>query len=88
MKKAGMLKILNPVLLLLATVQVITVIVLKTAGSEFIGELHEITGYVIGAGVVLHLYLNWTWIRTNFFAAKIKTGKSSRVGSQTGSPVS
>jgi cytochrome b len=70
MKKPAMLKILNPILFVLIAWQVVTVILLKVMPSELIGELHEWNGYAIGVAVIFHLYLNWSWIKTNFLTKK------------------
>jgi hypothetical protein len=30
-------------------------------------QVHQAVGIVIAAGILLHLTLNWAWIRTNIF---------------------
>jgi hypothetical protein len=30
-------------------------------------ELHRLGGFLLAAGVLLHLILNWQWIRSNLF---------------------
>jgi len=66
MKKQTQLKVVNVVVALLFIVQ---------AGSgmahSFIPDqvfvIHGYTGFAFAIFVVLHLILNWTWIRSNLF---------------------
>ncbi len=73
MKKNKMLRILN---LLLA---IDLLIVITTAAlSDYIyptgyyRTLHALPGAIFAALLAVHIYLNWTWIRSNYF--KHKTG--------------
>jgi hypothetical protein len=76
MTKASALKIVNPVLAGVAVLQAATAI-LFTFFSEVIpyGQvrlIHLITGYVLFGIVALHIYLNWTWIKSTFFKKRSK----------------
>jgi hypothetical protein len=77
MTKAAALKIVNPILAGVALIQVVTA-VLFTFFSESIpyGQMrmiHLIIGYVLFGIIILHLYLNWTWIKSTFFKKRSKT---------------
>ncbi len=39
--------------------------------NETVGEIHEIFGMAFNFLAILHLFLNWQWIRSTFF----KSGK-------------
>jgi uncharacterized membrane protein YkvI len=74
MNQAKLLKIVNVLLFLSVLTQVTTVVIFKTiGGSEAIGELHEINGYVFIALIITHLVLNWNWIKSVLFKKKIKS---------------
>ncbi len=65
MNKQKLLKIINPLLFLLIILQAVNIILLKTDPPSFAYMIHEWNGYVIMALVVIHVYLNWSWIKTN-----------------------
>lgn len=65
MSRALFLKIVNALLVLSFIVQVVSVIVLEASPGEFVGELHEINGFTLIGLVVLHVILNFAWIRMN-----------------------
>ncbi len=60
MTRLQALKILNPILFLLIAIQIISGLLALVSY-----QVHQILGLVIAGGVLLHLTLNWTWIRTN-----------------------
>jgi len=55
------LKIINPLLLLLLLFQ-LTTAVLRDSIYGFFGRWHPIAGYALVALGVLHLLLNWRWV--------------------------
>ena len=61
MTRLQALKILNPALLVLLAFQIFSG--LNPLLIPY--WIHQDVGLVIGAGILLHLALNWTWIRTN-----------------------
>ena len=65
MSRALLLKIVNALLVLSFLVQVASVVVMEISPGEFIGELHEVNGYILIGLVVLHVILNFAWIKTN-----------------------
>lgn len=65
MSRALLLKIVNALLVLSFLVQVASVVVMEISPGAFIGELHEVNGYILIGLVVLHVILNFAWIKTN-----------------------
>ena len=66
MSRIQALKILNSILLILLVFQIISglnPLVVPYA-------VHQWVGITIAAGVVLHLILNWNWIRINILRRK------------------
>jgi heme/copper-type cytochrome/quinol oxidase subunit 4 len=61
MRKNAWLKVVNPLLLLAAVVQAITGLGMMLFGWEAVHELHETSGLVFVALVVVHVILNWRW---------------------------
>lgn len=68
MKKNTVLKILNPVLLVLIINQALTGIFRMKLSYETFVSLHESGGALLVCLVAAHLVLNSGWIKTNYFA--------------------
>jgi hypothetical protein len=66
MNKNAVLKILNPVLGALILNQALTGLLSHSLPREVFEVLHEGGGVLLFLGVVLHLALNWNWVRTSF----------------------
>jgi len=70
MNKITLLKITNPLLGLLVLNQVLTGLfaneLFKVSPNAF-GILHQGGGFVLAILVVLHLVLNWNWIKATYF---------------------
>lgn len=78
--KNNALKFINPVLALLLLLTVIGVTIYKFGpenlrGSEAMAQLHSVCGILFFLTGLIHLYFNWTWVRSNIFG--IKKHKSS-----------
>ena len=70
-KKAVILKIINPVLFLLVLIQGLTVLTAKLmTPPEWFWVIHEYNGYAIFAMAILRLILNWNWVKSVLFAKK------------------
>ena len=63
MKKPQILRILNLVMAALLIFQVASG--LLPAVVPYV--VHQTVGILLAAGVGLHLYLNWPWLRANYF---------------------
>lgn len=70
MNKSKMLKIINPIM---------TIIFLCLAGSglannfipyEIFHAVHGKLGFAFVVLVLIHIYLNWNWIKSQFFKKK------------------
>jgi hypothetical protein len=71
MKKVQLLKIVNPILAFIALAQFASAIALTLFGGmipyETIRKFHGLNGFLFFAVITVHIILNWTWIRSNFF---------------------
>ena len=67
MKRNTMLKILNPILGVLLVNQILTGIFHDTIPHEAFEFLHEGGGIALAVVAVLHVILNWNWVKANFF---------------------
>ncbi len=64
------LKILNPILLLLALLVLVGLLGYVFTEENFWRELHELGGILFLAGALLHLILNWGWVRASYLKRK------------------
>lgn len=71
MKRNTALKILNPVLLVFFINQVITVLFREHLSGEAFGMFHKIGGRILIGLIVLHIILNFNWIKANYFSVLI-----------------
>ena len=67
MKRTAALKVLNPMLGALAMSQVLTGILHDFLPRQIFGTVHKAGGLAFAAAAVLHLSLNWNWIKANYF---------------------
>jgi len=70
MNKQKILKWLNLALFALFAVQAVTGILAFTGlleNAEAAGEVHEYAGLAMVLIVLAHLWLNWGWVKLNFF---------------------
>jgi hypothetical protein len=64
--KQTVLKIINPLIGILFVIQAGTGIFHEAIPYDVFEKLHGISGYLLGAGVVSHVVLNWNWFKTIF----------------------
>ena len=73
MKKSSMLKAVNLLIAiafaLLAATSAISKIVPDKAPVFF--EIHELAGYVFFLLAIIHIALNWPWIKANFLKKRL-----------------
>lgn len=70
MNKNMFLKVLNPIMFISFLLQAFTAIVMvffEEAGTRSIHEIHEYNGMLLMVLVVMHLSLNWTWVKSVLF---------------------
>jgi len=74
--KARMMVILNPILFVSLLIQILTSLFmffnLFTSKSEIWFGLHQYNGLVFIFLALLHLMLNWSWVKANFFKKTAK----------------
>ncbi len=68
MKKTAMLKILNPILVLLIVNQAVTGALGPKLSPQTFVTLHEGGGALLIFLVFAHLILNFNWVKANYFA--------------------
>ena len=66
MKRMKVLKVLNPVIAILILNQAITGIFHKAIHYETYEWLHGGGGIVTLIAIILHVILNWNWVRSSF----------------------
>lgn len=67
MKRNTLLKVLNPVLALFFLNQILAGIFHGALSRRAFEILHERGGIVLTILVILHVTLNWNWVKANFF---------------------
>jgi hypothetical protein len=67
MTKAKALKLLNPILAILFLNQALSGIFHDSIPYEIFEKAHGAAGYFLAAVIVVHIFLNWTWIKNTFF---------------------
>ena len=66
MTRTSVLKIVNPILWVLLLNQVMTALLHDMLPHEAYEILHEGGGIVLAIVALLHVVLNWNWVKTNF----------------------
>jgi hypothetical protein len=67
MKRNTMLKILNPVLVILFINQVTSVLLLDELPPWAFQVFHKAAGGILLALIALHFILNFNWVKANYF---------------------
>lgn len=70
MSKNKALKIINAVLLLLVINQVVTGMLSRKLPHEVFEWGHKGAAFVLLILAVLHLIMNWNWVKANYFRKK------------------
>ena len=68
MKRNTMLKILNPILVVLFINQAITVLFLDELPPWAFQVFHKGAGGILLGLIALHFILNFNWVKANYFA--------------------
>ncbi|MFA5098515.1 MAG: hypothetical protein WC490_07865 [Candidatus Margulisiibacteriota bacterium] len=66
------LKYLNPVLFLLALIQIVSVALLISAPSFGVLGIHKLNGLLLLTVIAIHFSLNWPWIKATYLSGKKK----------------
>jgi hypothetical protein len=75
-QKVMLLKIVNPAVGIVFLVQALSGILHSVIPWEVFHAWHGPLGYALVALIFAHVYLNWTWINTNYFKKKNKIVKN------------
>lgn len=68
------LKILNPILFLTVIFTLLGLLGYKTTETDLWYKLHIISGTLFFLAAILHLILNWGWVKASYLKRK-KAGK-------------
>jgi hypothetical protein len=66
MKKKTAHKIINPIMFVLIINQAVTALLHQKLSPETFETLHEGSGFILASLVVVHLILNFNWIKLNY----------------------
>ncbi len=69
MKKFA-LKLLNPIIALLILNQALSALLSGLLSRDAFETIHETGGVLLLVGVVLHLLLNWNWVKATYLKKK------------------
>lgn len=72
MNKNAILKYLNPLLGILFLIQAGSGLILKLAPNNLAHEVHELFGPIFVIVVLLHLILNYSWVKATYLKKKKK----------------
>ena len=64
------LKVLNPIIALLILNQVFSALLHGALSRELFEKIHETGGFLLFFGVVIHLLLNWNWVKATYYKKK------------------
>jgi len=67
MKRNTALKILNPILVVLAVNQATTVLFREKLSAETFEFFHQGGGAILLGLIIVHFVLNFNWIKANYF---------------------
>lgn len=65
-------KIVNPIVAFIFIVQATTGIFHEAIPFDVFSKLHGWTGYLLVAGIITHVILNWSWFKTAFAKKRVK----------------
>jgi len=68
MKRNMLLKILNPLLLVLFINQAVTVLFREKISQDAFASFHKGGGAILLVLIAIHLILNFNWVKANYFA--------------------
>ena len=75
MNKRNLLKIVNVILAILILNQATTALLHDLLSRDAFEFLHEGGGVILFLAALVHVYLNWAWVKANILPGKKNTGK-------------
>ncbi|KPL15051.1 hypothetical protein AMJ74_02205 [candidate division WOR_3 bacterium SM1_77] len=73
--RVKLLRIVNPILFILMLIQAISGLGQRYAGQDFfilLRRIHLPNGILLVIFFIIHLYLNWGWVKMNFLKPRFK----------------
>jgi drug/metabolite transporter (DMT)-like permease len=67
MNRTNMLKYINPVIAILIVSQLLSALSKDILPDEVFEAWHKGGGILLLIGVLLHLFLNWGWVKSTYF---------------------
>jgi hypothetical protein len=67
MQRNNVLKVLNPVLGILALCQIATGVLHGVMPRDVFEAVHQWGGIAFAVTALFHVYLNWNWIKASYF---------------------
>jgi drug/metabolite transporter (DMT)-like permease len=67
MDRTNMLKYINPVIAILIVSQLLSALSNDILPDEVFEAWHKGGGILLLIGVLLHLFLNWGWVKSTYF---------------------
>ena len=67
MKKNTILKIINPIMGILLINQVLMALMHDILPHELFEVFHVGGGFILTVVAIVHIILNWNWVKSNFF---------------------
>ncbi len=67
MNRTNMLKYINPVIAILIVSQLLSALSKDILPDEVFEVWHKGGGILLLIGVLLHLFLNWGWVKSTYF---------------------
>ena len=72
MNKRNLLKIVNILIALLILNQATTALIHDLLPRDVFGFLHKNGGVILFVAVLIHVYLNWAWVKSNILRSRKK----------------
>ncbi len=74
MNKQKFLKVVNPILGLMLTIQILGMTFgrMLPIDPELRFGFHKWNGWALGVVMIVHISLNWSWVKANYFTKKKK----------------
>ena len=76
MNKRNLLKVANVLLAVLILNQAITALLHDFIPKDVFGYLHEGGGVTLFIAALVHVYLNWAWVKSNLLHGRKKPGNN------------
>ncbi len=79
MNRNAALRVMNPIMAALIITQPLSALLLSLTDWEVFEGVHIAGGICLLAGAVVHVFLNWSWVRMNFLKNASRKSSSSAI---------